>query len=215
MTTVGAFDSGIGGKSVTYAIEKSLPDLQVIYVNDQAHVPYGDKTPEQLLSFMVPILQSLVTKGCEIIVIACNTATTTVIEQLREQLSVPLIGIEPMLKPAAQQTKTGVIAVCATPATLGSPRYAYLKDAYAQDIRVIEPDCYDWAYMIEQGQVNSQKIRERIEAVLAEHADVIVLGCTHYHLIETEIKQIVDGRAQVIQPEQAIISRLKTLLNKS
>lgn len=207
---IGVFDSGVGGLSVTHAIQKAFPDSETEYVNDKANVPYGTKRPEELLLLVTPILQDLATRS-DIIVIACNTVTTTLITKLRKLISVPLVGIEPMVKPAAALTSTNVIAVCATPATLRSDRYNWLKQTYAKNILVLKPDCSDWAYMIESKNVDEQKIRTQIEDVLDQCADVIVLGCTHYHWIQTLIEQLAGGRAQVLQPESAIVARLREL----
>lgn len=209
---IGVFDSGMGGASVVQAIEKALPDDEVLFVNDVEHVPYGTKQPAEILSYVIPKLQNLVDSGCQVIVVACNTVSTTLIGQLREHFSLPLVAVEPMVKPAAEQTKTGVIAVCATPTTLGSPRYAELKERYAPGVKVVEPDCSTWSYMIETNQLDHQKVKAEIEKALAQRADVIVLGCTHYHWIEAEIKQIVAGRAAVIQPEPAVIEQLKRVM---
>ena len=209
---IGVFDSGIGGLSVAQAIEKALPDDAVIFVNDSEHVPYGTKPPAVLLALVEPILRGLIEQGCEVIVVACNTVSTTIIGDLRQRLSVPLVALDPMVKPAAEQTKTGVIAVCATPTTLASSRYAWLKDTYAKQVAVIEPDCSDWAAMIEHKKVDEHKVRERIEEVLAKNADIIVLGCTHYHWIEDLIKSMTAGKAEVMQPEQAIIRQLKRVI---
>lgn len=211
MKTVGVFDSGVGGLSVVNAIKQALPEVEVIYVDDKNNLPYGSKTPEQLLQLVLPILQDLA-KKCDVIVIACNTITTTLITELRERLDVPLIGMEPMVKPAAEETKTGVFAVFATPTTLASKRYAELKATYAADKTVLEPDCSDWSYMIEHKQVDEEKIRDNTERVIAEGADVIVLGCTHYHWIEDVVKKVADGRAQVVQPEQPTILQLERVL---
>jgi glutamate racemase len=145
-------------------------------------------------------------------VVACNTVSTTIIEFLRTSLSVPLIAMEPMVKPAAQITKSGVIAVCATPSTLRSERYHWLKKAYASHVKVIEPDCSDWAYMVEVNQLDRQNIAERINSACEAGADVSVLGCTHYHWIEELIQQIAGNRAQVLQPEQPVIEQLKRVL---
>jgi glutamate racemase len=209
---IGVFDSGVGGLSVANAIQKALPDDEVTYVNDEAHVPYGNKTSAELLELVVPILQNLSDRGCSAIVIACNTVTTTLIQDLRARITIPLVGMEPMVKPAALATKSGVIAVCATPATLASERYQWLKNTYAASVTVLEPDCSDWASMIEQKHIDEQKIRSRIEDVLASGADQIVLGCTHYHWIEREIKAMATNRAEVIQPEQPVIRQLKCVL---
>lgn len=210
--TIGVFDSGIGGKSVANAIQAAFPDAKIIYVNDKQHVPYGDKTPQEVLGFVAPILQDLESQGCDIIVVACNTVTTHHITRLRQVIGVPLVGIEPMVKPAVATTTTGVIAVCATPSTLASARYAELKRQFAQDVTVLEPDCSNWAYMIEHNQVNHEFIRKQIDDVCAKGADVIVLGCTHYHWIYQEIQNMAAGRAVVIQPEEAIIRQVTRIL---
>jgi glutamate racemase len=213
MKTIGVFDSGVGGKSVANAIQKAIPNDKVIYVEDRKNIPYGTKTPAELKALTLPILNKL-SKECDVIVIACNTVTTTIIEDLRTSLPVPLIGLEPMVKPAAEQTKTGVIAVCATPTTLASKRYQWLKEIYAKGVKVIEPDCSDWTSMIESNQVNRERIQQPIEHSLAQGADVIVLGCTHYHWIEDLINDIVQDKAQVLQPEQPVIKQLKKVLKQ-
>lgn len=210
---IGVFDSGVGGLSVARAIEKALPSSVVTFTNDVKNVPYGTKSPDELYSLTLPILNKL-SKSCDVIVVACNTVSTTIIEKLRTALPVPLVAMEPMIKPAAAQTKTGVIAVCATPATLASRRYKWLKDQYAKGVKVLEPDCSDWAAMIENSQVDRQKITERIDAVCQQNADVIVLGCTHYHWIEELIKEIVGVRAAVLQPEAPVIEQLKRVLER-
>ncbi len=210
---IGVFDSGIGGLSVAKAIERALPEEQIVFRNDASHVPYGTKKPDILLGYVEPILQGLVVDGCEVIVIACNTVSTTLIEELRQRVSVPLVAMEPMVKPAAGQTKSGVIAICATPTTLKSERYAALKRQYASNIKVLEPNCSTWSKMIEDKKVDHARIADVITDVITLGADVIVLGCTHYHWIETDIKKIADGKAIVLQPEQAIITQLKKLLS--
>lgn len=214
MTNIGVFDSGKGGLSVANAIQKALPDDTVIFVNDHDHMPYGDKQPAEVLSLVLPILQRLVEQGCSVIVIACNTVTTTLIDDLRERIPVPLIGIEPMVKPAAARSNSGVIAVCATPSTLASKRYAWLKNAYAAGITVLEPDCSRWASMIENNQVNQDSLRAQINDLCDQGADVIVLGCTHYHWIEDTIQEIAAQRAVVVQPEQPVIGQLKRVLGR-
>lgn len=214
MSVIGVFDSGIGGLSVANAIRAALPNDEVIFVSDRQHVPYGDKPPEVVLGYVVPILEDLVRQGCAVIVIACNTVTTNHITELRRRIPVPLIGIEPMVKPAAAATKTGVIAVCATPATLRSSRYHQLKQQYAQGITVLEPDCTAWAYAIEHNQLNKAHLSKQITDLCNQGADVIVLGCTHYHWIEEVIRQIAAERSVVVQPEQPVIRRLKHVLGR-
>lgn len=212
MKKIGVFDSGIGGLSVARAIEKALPRHRVIFVHDQEHFPYATKKPEEIIGYVVPLLQSLVDQGCEVIAIACNTVSTTLIEKLRKIIKIPLIAMEPMVKPAAEQTKSKVIAVCATPTTLGSHRYQWLKNTYAQGVKVIEPDCSDWSRMIETQQVDRAQIKEQIDTACFAGADVIVLGCTHYHWIEKLIKELAAGRATVLQPERPVIDQLRRVL---
>lgn len=207
---IGVFDSGVGGKSVAKAVETALPQHVVIYREDRKNIPYGTKTPEELYALVRPILDAMVKEGCELIVIACNTVTTTIINRLRTHFKIPLIGIEPMLKPASEQTKSKIIAVCATPATLASKRYGELVAAHARHLKILEPDCGEWAYMIEQDQIDKQRIHQQITLLCEQGADVIVLGCTHYHWIEEDIQEIAARYSvRVIQPEQAVVRQLK------
>ncbi len=211
--TVGVFDSGKGGKSVAEAVRHNFPNLEVIFRADTQNLPYGSKSPRDLLKLVVPIMIDL-SKRCDVIVVACNTITTTIINDLRQLIDTPIIGIEPMVKPASQITKSNVIAVCATPTTLKSGRYQQLKNAYAKNIIVLEPDCSKWAEMIEKNELDSIEIQRTIEDVLEQKADVIVLGCTHYHWIDKDIKKCASNRAKILQPEDAIMSRLKTVLQQ-
>lgn len=209
---IGVFDSGVGGLSVANAISRELPEHEIVYREDKANVPYGTKPLEQLLRLVLPILEQMVEEGCAVIVIACNTVTTNIIGELRQRFSVPLIGMEPMVKQAAGMTESGIIAVCATPATLKSDRYAWLKTEYAKGIEVVEPDCHDWASLIESNELNLGNIQEDVDMILDSGADVIVLGCTHYHWIEDMIKRLVANKAEVLQPEQPVIEQLKRVL---
>jgi len=211
---VGVFDSGVGGQSVINAIQKELPELEIIYKDDKKHLPYGTKTIKQIHSFVQPIFRDFINEGCQVIVVACNTVTTNLITQLREEFKVPMVGLEPMIKPAAVASKTGVIAVCATPRTLSSGRYKWLKEQYANNVKVIEPDCSDWALMIENNSVERDKVAKTIEEIINQGADQIVLGCTHYHWIEELINKITKNRATVIQPEIPVVAQLKRVLEQ-
>jgi glutamate racemase len=207
------FDSGVGGMSFSNAISRALPDHEVMYVQDNENVPYGLKTPDELFRLTHPIFQKMTADGCEVIVVACNTVSTTILPKLRQDATIPLIAVEPMVKPASEQTLSKVIAVCATPATLGSNRYHYLIKEYAADLKVLEPDCSNWAYMIENKKVDHEVIKQSIINVCEQGADMIVLGCTHYHWIEEDIKKIAkDYKAKVVQPEKAVIKQLKRVL---
>ncbi|MBX4190776.1 glutamate racemase [Candidatus Saccharibacteria bacterium] len=211
---IGVFDSGVGAQSVINAIHKAIPNLEIIYKDDKAHVPYGSRSIEQIHSFVKPIFQEFIEEGCQVIVVACNTVTTNLITQLRQEFDIPMVGMEPAVKPAAEATKTSIIAVCATPRTLSSKRYGDLKSKYAKGIKVLEPDCSDWALMIENNRVEREKIAKTIENVIKEGADQIVLGCTHYHWIEELIKEVAADKAAVIQPEQPVIAQLKRVIEQ-
>lgn len=210
---IGVFDSGVGGLSVVRAIQKELPELEIVYKDDAKHVPYGTRSIEEIYAFIQPIFKSFVDEGCKVIVIACNTVTTNLAKQLRTEFPVPMVGMEPMVKPAAAASRTGVIAVCATPRTLSSARYKWLKDNYAKGVKVLEPDCSTWTSMIENNSVDREKIAKIIDYVCDQSADQIALGCTHYHWIEQAIKDLAKGRAAVIQSEGPVIIQLKAVLS--
>lgn len=210
---LGIFDSGIGGEAVAAALRKTFPNADIVTVNDHDNVPYGDKTPMEVLHLTNAAIQPLLKAKCDVIIIACNTATMIAIQPLRERYpQQKFIGIEPMIKAAAQKTKTGKITICATPATLASGRYRELVDTYAKDLQIIEPSCSDWAYMIENNQINHSKIEKVIDDTCRSGADVIVLGCTHYHWIKDFIIEATKNRAIVIEPSEAIGRRVKQLL---
>lgn len=211
---IGVFDSGVGGLSVVNAIKKELPDLDIVYKEDKEHVPYGMRRIDEIYGFVKPIFQEFIDEGCKVIVVACNTVTTNLISRLRDEFPVPMVGMEPMVKPAAAVTKTGVIIVCATPRTLESQRYHWLKEQFTEGVKVLEPDCSDWAYMVEHNRVDREKIAKIVGDSIDQGADQIVLGCTHYHWIEELIKQMANGRAEVIQPEKPVIEQLKRVLKQ-
>ncbi|MBM3210034.1 glutamate racemase [Candidatus Saccharibacteria bacterium] len=210
---LGVFDSGIGGEAVAQDLALFFPDARLIVANDSANVPYGSKTPSQVISLTERAIQPLIKSGCDVIVIACNTATALAISHLRSRYPLQkFVGIEPMVKTAALATKTGVIAVCATPATLASNRYEQLKSLYASHLLVVEPDCSNWANLIEHNAMNSQKIAHILDEVLDESADVIVLGCTHYHWIRELIQAYVGDSIKVIEPTEALARQIRSLV---
>ena len=212
---IGVFDSGIGGKSIAHRLERDFPMHEVMYASDREHVPYGSRQAEEIIRLTDTAIQPLLEQACDVIVLACNTATAAAIEFLREKYPVtPFVGLEPMVKPATALTETGVIAIFATPATLESYRYQGLKDTYAQDITVIEPDCSTWAYMIEHNEVQNDAITQVVESVIDHRADVIVLACTHYHWIKEQIVTLADGRTTVLDPSEAISRRVGYILSQ-
>lgn len=213
---IGVFDSGIGGEAVAAALRQYFPDADVHTVNDTAHVPYGSKTPKQVVTYTIAAIQPLLLGHYDVIVLACNTATAHAIGPLRTQYpSQKFIGIEPMIKPAVSQTKTGTIAVFATPSTLASQRYQKLIKRYASTVSVLEPDCSDWASMIEQRRENELALSTVIDNVCSQNADVLVLGCTHYHWIKDSITEFARGRAVILEPSEAIGRRVAELLTTS
>lgn len=212
---LGIFDSGIGGEAVAQSLRTAFPEADIITVNDREHVPYGDRTPEDITALTDAAIQPLLNGNCDIIILACNSATAAAIETLRTRYPEQLfIGLEPMVKPAANMTRTGTVAICATPATLSSDRYHRLKETFAHDITVLEPDCSGWARMIEDNEINEDHIEETVETVCAQGADVIVLACTHYHWIGEVIDRAAAGRATVIDPSDAIANRIRSILER-
>jgi len=211
---IGIFDSGIGGKTIAHKIQNDYPDVEILYVDDSANVPYGNREADEIIQLTDAAIQPLLLARCDVIVLACNTATAAAIETLRAKYpDTPFIGLEPMVKPASLLTKSGVIAICATPATLQSARYEKLKNEYASNVQVLEPDCSDWAFLIENSRMDAERIAEVVDSVCDAGADVIVLACTHYHWIKEEILEVVNGRAEVLDPSDAISRRVKDVLS--
>lgn len=212
---IGVFDSGIGGKSIADRLALDYPTAEVIYVNDRKNVPYGTRSQEEIIRLTDVAIQPLLEAKCDGIVIACNTATAAAIEALRKKYpATPFIGLDPMIKPAVALTKSSVIAVCATPSTLASNRYNDIKQQFASGIRIIEPDCSDWASMVEHSQIDTIKITEVVKNICESGADVIVLACTHYHWIKDTIIEAAQGRAIVIDPSESISKRVGEVLYK-
>ena len=210
---IGVFDSGIGGEAVATRLRHLMPDAKVITANDSVHVPYGAHTDEEILRLTEQALQPLLRASCDAIVIACNTATTVAIAYLRDAYpSQHFVGLEPMIKPAALLTHTGVVAVLATPATLRSQRYAALKRTWATDLTVVEPDCSIWAASIEHGE--KIELDAIITSLKEQSVDVIVLACTHYHWIKQDIERLAGPSIRVLEPSDAIGARIRSLVTR-
>lgn len=206
---IGVFDSGIGGQAVAEELQKLLPTALVVSANDSTHVPYGGRPRADIIKLTTKAIQPLIDAQCDAIVIACNTATTNAIQLLRhDNPTQKFIGLEPMIKPAAAITKTKTIAVLATPATLASPRYKELKTQWADGITVFEPDCIDWASLIETGQQAAINLEQTISPLISSGVDVIVLGCTHYHWLKSAIEALAGEAVTVLEPSNAIKNRL-------
>jgi glutamate racemase len=211
---IGVFDSGKGGRHMAEVLQKSLPEHDIVFKDDAANVPYGNRSADEIYALAKAKIDELTTDGCQLVVIACNTVTVTVINRLRAAIAIPIVGIEPMIKPAAEQTKSGTIAVFATPATLASSRYNDLKQSFAAALNVIEPDCHDWATLIEADRAGELLVEETVKEVVTSGADVIVLGCTHYHWLESRVRRAAGEGVVVLQPSDAIVRRVRQLLDE-
>ena len=217
---VGIFDSGIGGLSILQEIRKLMPNEELCYVADSAWMPYGEKPPAVVRDRSLKIARFLVERqGCKAIVIACNTATGLAVDLLREELEVPVIAIEPAIKPAIERTKSGVIGVMATPGTLSGEKFNRLKNRFSGDKRIISLPCPGLAKEIERGKLQSIRLRKLLTRFIApfleEDADVIVLGCTHYPLVKPLINEIAGPAVQLVDSGEAVARQLHRKLEES
>lgn len=210
---IGVFDSGKGGSFVAAKLQNLLPEHNFIVVNDHEHVPYGNRSESEIYQLTEKALQPLINNECKIIVIACNTATALAINKLRLQYTdIVFVGYEPMLKPAFLDTKTRKVAILATPATLKSQRYLELKELWADNILVIEPDCSSWAKRIEDGNPPYQEAKDLANELLAQGVDQITLACTHYLALEDTFLNACGENAAVKEPTPAVAKRIATLM---
>lgn len=214
---IGIFDSGIGGLSVFREIRKVLPEQSYVYYSDNAHCPYGEKTREYIIDRARTITRFLLEKGCEIIVVACNTATAAAIATLREEFPVKFIGMEPAIKPAAQATKTGVVGVLATAGTLRATKYIDTRARWAQNVRIAEHIGQGFVELVEKGTTTGPEaestVRSSLMPLLDEGADMIVLGCTHYPFLSGTISKIAseahpERDIKIIDPAPAVARHL-------
>lgn len=216
---VGLFDSGIGGLTAAYAIIRELPNEQLVYFGDTAHLPYGPQPAEAIRAYSAEIAQFLLGQGCKAIVIACNTATAAALSYLRERWpETPFIGMEPAVKPGARATRAGKVGVLATAGTFKSQRYASLMHRFAKEVELLENPCAGLVERIENGQLNGPEtealLSNILEPMLAAHADTFVLGCTHYPFVQPLIEKIVGPGAIVINPAPAVARQLRRILEE-
>lgn len=200
---IGVFDSGLGGLSVLGALAEICPAADLIYAADTAYVPYGNKSSEQIRVRVLAMGQALIKEGCTALVVACNTATAEAIEALRgEHPSIPIVGVEPGIKPAALNTETGKIAVLATAATAKSQRLADLIGRHAPHKTVHVIPCHGWATEVEALNLDApsivQDINSQLLPLIEQGVDQVVLGCTHYDFLAPTLNQIIGGRAQLV-----------------
>ncbi len=206
---IGIFDSGIGGLSVLAAIARALPQADLIYLADTAHLPYGDKSDDFIRRRVLTIGRHLVDQGCTLIVVACNTATAAAVTAFRETFpKIPVVGVEPGVKPAVAASKSGRIAVLATASTARSERLAHLIRRHAGRVQVDVEACPGWATRVEALHLDdpgfAAEARQHLAPLLAAGADQIVLGCTHYSFLATMLEPIVAGRAQLVDVADAV-----------
>lgn len=206
---IGIFDSGLGGVSVLRSVLDLLPDKDILFIADQAHVPYGRRPLEEVQAFSFEITRWLLNQGCNEIIVACNTASAAALHELRKAFpEVPFVGMEPAVKPAAEQTHTGVVGVIATPATFQGALYASVVERFASTVTVLEDTCPGLVEEIEAGNFRGAETRRILEKallpMLEKGIDTIVLGCTHFPLVIPLIQEIAGPNVRVIDPAPAI-----------
>lgn len=220
---IGIFDSGVGGLSVFREIRKVLPEQSYIYYSDNAHCPYGEKSREYIIDRTREITRFLLAKGCEIIVVACNTATAAAISRLREEFPVKFIGMEPAIKPAAQSTRTGVVGVLATAGTLKATKYLDTREKWAQNVQIVEHIGQGFVELVEKGEVSGPHAESVVSAslmpLLEAGADTIVLGCTHYPFLIDTINKVAaehfpERTITIIDPAPAVARHLLEVMHE-
>lgn len=194
---IAVFDSGVGGISILRELIKQMPQENYIYYGDAANAPYGSKSHEEIRSATLMHSEELLKLGSKAIVVACNTATSVAIDELRAKYpDVPIIGVEPALKPAVMYKANSVIVVMATPATLSESKFAALMDKYGKASRIIPLPCHQLAKIIESGTLEGQILDDYIASLFAPYSDIhidsIVLGCTHYPFVKKSILKAFD-----------------------
>ncbi len=213
---IGVFDSGLGGLSVLAALVEALPGADFTYYADTAHVPYGSKSEIQIQGRVLAIGRHLVDGGCGMLVVACNTATAAAVQALRAaHPGIPVVGVEPGIKPAAQETRSGRIAVLATEATARSPRLRRLIAEHAAGVEVFVEPCPGWATHVEMLQLDdpalATDVRARVEPLLDRSVDRIVLGCTHYSFLAPLLGAVAGSRAQLVDVAAAVARQTRRL----
>jgi len=205
---IGIFDSGIGGLSIGRAIRSALPKEDLLYFADIEFSPYGVRSQKTIQQRSEYIVNFLINQGCKAVVVACNTATVSTISYLRQRFSVPIIGVEPGIKPAALQSKTRVIGVLATERTLASDSFQLLKAKYAKTVRVESIACPKFVSLVENLSHNSEEAmhvaEQYIRPLLLKGSDQIILGCTHFSFLRPTINKVVGAEADIIDTASSV-----------
>lgn len=217
---IGVYDSGFGGLSVWRELRKMLPEESLIYLGDGKNCPYGGRSREEITSFALEAVEALVAEGAKMIVVGCNTATTAAVAYLRERWSdMPIVGLEPAVKPACLTSRTRRIAVLATEHSLKSDMFLATAARYASDVEVIKVVGKGFVELVEQGLERSVEaeiaVRRVVEPLLDEGIDKIVLGCTHYPFLRPLIEQVIGEKdIEVIDSGEAVARRVKWLMER-
>ena len=216
---IGVFDSGLGGLSIWKDIQKLLPKEDYYYLADSLYAPYGDKSPDEILRLCIKNTEYLLDLDCKLIVVACNTATTNAINYLRENYAVPFIGIEPAIKPAALNTKTGKVGVLATKGTLGSSLFHHTASNHAAGITIIDQIGTGLVPLIEAGEAASDKTRilllKYLRPMLDAGVDQIVLGCTHYPFLMPLLKELLPDDISILDCGMAVARQTNRVLEQN
>lgn len=215
---IGIFDSGIGGSSIWKEIKALLPHENIIYLSDSKNAPYGEKTDQEIIDLSIKNTDYLLTQNCKLIVVACNTATTNAIKILRENYSIPFIGIEPAIKPASLKTKTNIIGILATKGTLNSELFEKTANTLSNQISIKETIGKGLVKLIEEGRIESIEMDKLLSSyttpMIEKGVDCLVLGCTHYPYLIPKIKKIVGNKVEIIDSGQAVAKQTKAILEK-
>ncbi len=213
---IGFFDSGVGGTSIWKEVIQLLPNENSIYLSDSKNAPYGEKPIAEIIALSKKNTEKLIEMGCKIIVVACNTATTNAIQILRQTYSIPIIGIEPAIKPAALGSQTKSIGILATKGTLSSKLFSKTSELYSQNINIIEVVGNGLVSLIEQGKQNSPEIKEvlytLLKPMLDAKIDFLVLGCSHYPYLVPALKEILPADVTIIDSGEAVAKQTKKVL---
>ena len=215
---IGVFDSGVGGLSVLRAMRQQLPHEPVIFLADQAHVPYGPRSLQEVRAFSEAISRYLLARGAKLVVVACNTASAAALHELRRVFpETPFVGMEPAVKPAAEHTHSRVVGVLATPATFQGALYASVVERFAQGVTLLTHTCPGLVGQIEAGRLDAPQTRrileEALHPMLEQGIDTVVLGCTHYPFVIPLIQEIVGPDVRVIDPAPAVARQVGRLLD--
>lgn len=215
---IGLFDSGIGGTSIWREIHELLPSEETIYLADSKNAPYGQKTKEEIIHLSFKNTEFLLNLNAKIIVVACNTATTNAIKELRAKYDVPFIGIEPAIKPAALNSQKKVIGILATQGTLNSSLFHETAKKF-QDIKIIEQIGHGLVPLIENGAISSiemnKLLRDYLEPMIVANIDYLVLGCSHYPYLIPQIKKIIPPHIKIIDSGEAVARQTKKILEET